>query len=82
MATIVYRAGTEDGPSFDSDETINEGKFYLLIHWSYIILSSFTYQKRWQVLNIHREEITNLGFRAVAIPHDDRRVHAQNVSFM
>ncbi|XP_074638191.1 uncharacterized protein LOC141896756 isoform X2 [Acropora palmata] len=25
IATIVYRAGTKDGPSFDSDENINEG---------------------------------------------------------
>ena len=32
IATILYRAETEDGPSFDSDETINEGNFYLSIH--------------------------------------------------
>ena len=31
-ATIVYKAGTEGGPSFDSDETINEGNFSLSIH--------------------------------------------------
>ena len=31
IATIVYRAGTEDGPSFDSNENINEGNIYLSI---------------------------------------------------
>ena len=35
---IVYRAGTEVGPSFDSDS--DEGDFYLSIHHSYTILSS------------------------------------------
>ena len=40
FATIVYRAGTKDGPSFDSDKTIDEGKVYLLIHQSYTILCS------------------------------------------
>ena len=44
IATIVYRAGTKDGPSFDSDENINEGNFHLSIHLSCIILSSSTYQ--------------------------------------
>ncbi|XP_074607906.1 uncharacterized protein LOC141860603 isoform X3 [Acropora palmata] len=43
IATIVYRAGTKEGPSFDSDENINEGNFYLSIHWSCITLS-FMYQ--------------------------------------
>ena len=38
--TIVYRAGTKDGPSFDSDKTIDEGNFYLSTHQSYTILSS------------------------------------------
>ena len=32
IETIIYRAGTKDGPSFESDETINEGNFYLSIH--------------------------------------------------
>ena len=32
VATIVYRAGTEDGPSFDSDKAVNEGNVCLLIH--------------------------------------------------
>ena len=36
MATIVYRAGRRDGPSFDSKENINEGNFYLSIHGSCI----------------------------------------------
>ena len=25
VATIVYRAGRKDGPSFDSDKTVDEG---------------------------------------------------------
>ena len=25
VATTVYRAGTKDGPSFDSDKTVDEG---------------------------------------------------------
>ena len=32
VARIVYRAGTKDGPSFDSDKTIDEGNVCLLIH--------------------------------------------------
>ena len=32
IETLVYRAGTKDGPSFESDETRNEGNFYLSIH--------------------------------------------------
>ena len=32
VATIVYRAGTKDGPSFDSDKPIDKGNVCLLIH--------------------------------------------------
>ena len=32
IATIVHTAGTKGGPSFDLDETINEGNFYLSIY--------------------------------------------------
>ena len=32
VATIVYRAGTKDGPSFGSDKTVDEGNPCLLIH--------------------------------------------------
>ena len=38
IETIVYRAGTKDGPSFESDETINEGNFYLSVNWSGVAL--------------------------------------------
>ena len=32
IAIIVYRAGTRDGPSFDSNESINEGTYLLAIY--------------------------------------------------
>ena len=69
IETIVYRAGTKGGPSFESDETIDEGNFYLSVNWSCIILSSSTYQISWEWSNFDREEIKNQSIFSSSLFH-------------
>ena len=55
IALVVYRAGTRDGPSFDSHEEINEGNLYLSVHCSCIILSSSS-----RINKVDRDQISTV----------------------